>query len=1277
MTDKETTARKPDRGTDNHRNNDHRNNKHPARKGRIIKRIIFWTLGVLLALIILIPLALYAVLRSESGTRWALEQVPGLELTGGRGYLLGHWEADRVLWQSDGTKVDLRQVVLDWSPGCLLDQVFCLNQLHVKTADVALVPSEDEKPASDEPFSLPEMDLPVGLAIKDVRLGSLTLDNSEILQDLVLAVDVNGTDWQVQQLSARFGEDLGVAATGKLEAHDDWPLDLNLKVDLPSPEPDQPLALDLDLTGTAADLKIAGNSKGYLNAGINGEAHPFEAGVPAQLSLKSDRFNPSSQLPKTLTLNDWTLDLAGNLDDGFDLKTQAQLPGVKGPIPLRLTGVVDAEKARNIRLRLNGPSHSTKKPQQVELAGNVGWANGLSADGNLTLTDFPWYQLLPDMAPPPVTVESLNTRFEYKDERYTVNLSGSAQGPAGATKFALDANGDSEQVKLSNIDIDTGGGGVSGRADLAFAPVVSWDAALKLNTLDPSFWVPDLKASLSGDIKSRGKLAETGPELTANWDLAGNWRGSDATTAAEITANGGTYAVTTLSLDVGGNTINGSGRWSDQLKADLKLDLAHLDALWPGLAGAVDGAVDLRGTLDAPAGQVSLNGDNVSFQGNGAKQLSLKADLSDQQRIDLNMNVKDIEAAGQAVGDLDVGLQGTEADHDLNIHLKHPQATADLHFAGALGDVWSGHLEDGAISAQGQTWQLANPAAIDYTGAGRLTVDAHCWRWQESNLCAGDQVLMPKPSIDYTLDNLPVSAFKAFFPENLRWDASVNGKLAMTMTDQGPDGQVQIDAGPGKVSIRQQDTWESLDYNQLTVAAKLTPGQANVTLNLAGDQLGDLAIDLAVDPASDPRTVKGTYKLDHFKLPIVKPFVPIETIAGEINGAGKISGPLLSPQVFGEIRLEDGEIVDQAIPIPFHDLGIAITFNGANADITGDWKSGEGSDGNLDGNVDWSTPASPKVAMAITGQRLPLIYEPYARLKVSPDMKLSLEDNRLSIAGRIDIPKGAIEVQELPPSAVSVSDDEVIVNKDETASEEEKTVDKKAEGPAMNMDITVVVGKEKVTFTGFGVQGNLKGDLHIGNNMNTQGTLSMVDGSYSAYGQELTLRRARLVFVGPVSEPYLDIEAIRKIEADNVVAGIRLSGPASSPDTEIFSEPPMPQQDALSYVILGRPLSDSGDQSQVTRAALSLGLAKTNKATKALGEEVGIRDLKLEAQGSGESSSVVASGYVTDKLSIRYGVGVFEPVSTVALRYDLGRYFYVEAASGLDASLDVFYTRDF
>ena len=150
----------------------------------------------------------------------------------------------------------------------------------------------------------------------------------------------------------------------------------------------------------------------------------------------------------------------------------------------------------------------------------------------------------------------------------------------------------------------------------------------------------------------------------------------------------------------------------------------------------------------------------------------------------------------------------------------------------------------------------------------------------------------------------------------------------------------------------------------------------------------------------------------------------------------------------------------------------------------------------------------------------------------------------------------------------------------------------------------------------------------------------------------------------------------RRVE--DVVAGLRLTGNAAAPRTEVFSEPAMSQEQALSYLVLGRPLgSDQGDNNMLAQAALGLGLAGSSSITGGLAKNLGIENFQLEAEGSGNATSVVASGSLTERLSLRYGVGVFEPANTIALRYQLTKRVSLEAASGLASSLDIFYKRDF
>lgn len=179
--------------------------------------------------------------------------------------------------------------------------------------------------------------------------------------------------------------------------------------------------------------------------------------------------------------------------------------------------------------------------------------------------------------------------------------------------------------------------------------------------------------------------------------------------------------------------------------------------------------------------------------------------------------------------------------------------------------------------------------------------------------------------------------------------------------------------------------------------------------------------------------------------------------------------------------------------------------------------------------MNWAEDA-PEGSVTVTGSRVPFSLEPGVHLELAPDMIIAFRDGELSVTGEVAVPKGSIEIKGLPEQAVSVSADEVIVGEE------------KAEPVirSLNMDVRVLVGEDQVTFSAFGLTGDLEGTLRIGNDMDTRGTLQLVNGNYDAYGQELELNRARLIFVGNLTQPYLDIEAVRTV--DSVVAGLRLTG---------------------------------------------------------------------------------------------------------------------------------------
>ncbi|AOY90120.1 hypothetical protein BKP64_02750 [Marinobacter salinus] len=1224
---------------------------------------------LVLAVLVFLPVILIAVvllaLRSETGTAWVIDQVPGLNVTGGQGSLFGRWQAETAAWRGYGVDVEVHSPQIDWSPSCLFNKQLCLDTLQATRLVVNVQPSSGDQ-KNGQGLTLPAIDLPLGVRIRDVSLGPFVLNGSQVWDRLELAAGGSGADWTLERGLYEL-DAYRVTVSGRVETRRDWPLNLSVQASLPPPYGDA-WSLDVKLSGSVRDLKLSGRSAGYLDAGLAGSVAPLDPSWPAKLRVNSERFLAMETLPETLVLQDWFLEANGSLESGFDTRARATLPGTEGPVSLSLRGLVSTEAARDIELEL-----STQKPGQAgvaSVAGKVSWLGGLKADADVALRKFPWFSLLPDVSEPPVELNRLDGTVSWDDGLYNGRLQADVEGPKGDATLSSVVDGDLSAATLKDLRVTTGAGSLTGDASLEFSGPLSWQAALALDNFNPGYWLPMLEASLSGDVETQGALrAGDIPDMKARWELAGQWQSKPASASGALDTASGAWELSGLAIEVGQNVLKGSGTWGEMIEGNLMLALPAPDELLTGLGGQVNVTLNVSGTRDEPQGDLALSAQELAWQDTVTiGNLNLNAVLQQGFRLESNIEATGIEAAGQRLETVVVDTTGTRADHRLTLTANHSDADLKLVLDGGFGEswtAWEGALTSGLVEIPGQeqSWQLQAPARLVYGADGELTFGSHCWGWQESSLCAGDQVLLPTPRLAYRLNNFPAAALDPLMPEALRWRAQLNGSIDIAMAADGPKGQIRMDAGKGEFRVLLDDEWESLHYETFTTALNLQPENAELGLRFSGPELGDLSVDMTVDPASPERAVKGQFDLQGLDIALLGIFTGIEQVSGKVNGQGRLSGPLMKPAVSGELTLVNGRVVDQRIPVPLDEVMLSLKLNGYSADISGRVRSNARSETTVDGTVDWT--GAPEGELTIRGKRVPFSLEPYARLEVEPDITLAFGQGDLSVTGQVAVPRGSIEIKGLPDQAVSVSEDEVIVG----VEKEEPAI------RSLTMDVTVVVGEDQVTFSAFGVQGDLEGTLRIGNDMDTRGTLQLVNGQYDAYGQELELRRARILFVGNLTQPYLDIEAIRTV--GSVVAGIRLSGPVQSPTTEVFANPDMSQTDALSYVILGRPAQSRGEEGQMGRAALSLGLTQANKVTGQIGEEFGIRNLTLEAEGSGEQTSVVASGYLTDELSVRYGVGIFEPITTVALRYDLGRYFYLEAASGLAASLDIFYTRDF
>ena len=1222
-----------------------------------MKRGLKVTLLAILALLMLVLLTVTTVLGTATGSRWALGFVPGLTVENFQGRLGGQWSADHLVWQQDTSRVELDKVIFAWSPLCLTRMTLCIEQLKADQVSLQFPPGPDEE--NSGPITLPDLKLPLAIQLGDVQIGSLLFNGSEELKGLQLAAHWTEQGLQIDSVQLQRDE-LSLNLSGLLQPTGNWPIKAEGKLTLPAPEPwALALKVDGDLLKT---LNLKAESSGYLNGQLTGELQPLVDNLPATVRITADGFKPSADLPDTLQLNQVELTGDGDLKNGYQLRGNASLPAEQGPVALSLQGKVDANGAQIAALDL-----TANDKQSLKLTGVVDWSKGLNATAKIDWLDFPWHRLYPLIDEPEVALRSFNGEVSYTDGNYLGNFKAALDGPAGAFSLSSPFAGDLTKIYLQQIQLEAGQGKAEGHLNLQFADGIAWDTALDLSAINPAYWVAELPGTLAGPLRSKGEMKNEKLSLNADLDLKGKLRGQPAVLQAKADGAGELWNLSALQIRLGDNSITGKGSLQQKLAGQIDIKLSRLAQLWPQLRGQLNGRVDVAGTLKAPQGKLGLQGTQLAFQDNRLQSLNLDATLDSAQRAKIDLKGRGIQAGDTSLGTLTASGQGDIKNQKLALDLQGPQLKLALGFDGNLDKGnWRGRLASGDIQAGGQDWKLQGPAKLERLADGKINFGAHCWMSGPASLCGEDQRLMPEPKLRYHLKQFPIDSLAQWLPKDFAWKGRLNADLQLDLPASGPDGQISLDASGGTLRIKDKDQWLDFPYQTLRLTSKLTPKRIDTDLSFVGGKLGELSVQAQINPLPKNKPLSGSFRLNGLDLSVARPFVPmVEKLTGRLNGSGTIAGTLMAPLVNGNLLLSDGEISGPELPMDLEALQLQALIAGETVQLNGGWKSGKSGQGSLTGSIAWGQALV--VDLALKGSQLPVTVEPYAKLEVAPDLKISMKGDELAIAGKVLVPRGEITVRELPPSTVKVSDDTVIIGQ----QTEEGTPPL-----AMKMDIDVAVGEDKLSFAGFGLTANLQGHVHIGDNMDTRGELWLNDGRYRAYGQRLTVRRARLLFAGPIDQPYLDIEAIR--QTDDVIAGIRLSGSAEQPTTQIFSEPAMSQEQALSYLVLGRPLSTTGeDNNMLAQAALGLGLMGSSGVTGKLASDLGIQDFQLDTEGSGNTTSVVASGNISEKLSLRYGVGVFEPANTIALRYKLSKKVYLEAAGGVASSLDIFYKRDF
>lgn len=435
---------------------------------------------------------------------------------------------------------------------------------------------------------------------------------------------------------------------------------------------------------------------------------------------------------------------------------------------------------------------------------------------------------------------------------------------------------------------------------------------------------------------------------------------------------------------------------------------------------------------------------------------------------------------------------------------------------------------------------------------------------------------------------------KPFMPEDTQAVGTFTGRADVSWDSESgglPQGSVTLQGNGVKVTQVVNDSPLLVAFDTLNLNADLKNNQAQLGWLIRVANNGQFDGQVQITDPQGRRNLGGNVNMRNFDLAIANSiFSRGEKAAGKLNANLRLAGNAERPQLFGQLQLNGVDVDGNFMPFDMQPSQLAMNFNGMNSTLAGTVRTKQG-DIALSGDADWTQIDNWRARVAAKGSKVRITVPPMVRLDVSPDVEFVATPSLFTLDGSVDIPWARIVVHEVPESSVGVSSDEVMLDKDL------KPVKPQTAGIPINSNLVIHVGNN-VRLDAFGLKARLNGDLKMVQDrqgLGLNGQINIPEGRFHAYGQDLIVRKGILLFSGPPDQPLLNIEAIRNPEAteNDVIAGVRVTGSADEPKAEIFSDPAMSQQEALSYLLRGQGLDNTGDDSNaMTSMLVGLGLHK-------------------------------------------------------------------------------------
>ncbi|MBD1390680.1 translocation/assembly module TamB domain-containing protein [Neiella sp. HB171785] len=1235
----------------------------------LLRWLVYLPIGLLLLVAILVA--------TEFGSRLLIQtvdgMVPGLEMDYKSGRLNNRLALAKFSLELDDLTISASDIEVAWNPWCTLTHSLCIHDANARDFSLILITETETDSESaesdDEPYTLA---LPFTI---DVRSAAVA-QGKVIVDDIVIqwtqgAASVYLQDDRIDVRRAHFKDGL-------------------VHVDADESAPAQ--------TETAQAAS---------------SAWPFSQLDDTRIPLKLLVNNAVAE-QFTFAYQDWLSESFSNIfiDANWQfIDVQIERIGFEH----QPYGVVelhgDAQLAHPYPMQLD----VTLEPQQAPLFANLKgsrWQATIDGDlENLVLAASEQQRLFwqingdvalanPDM---PFHLSLAGKQMIMPDELTEVlqyqTVSASAQGNRHQQEFEIQGQIDTEfeqlpikvqitasgqhgdqQLTLANLQITDllHQGSLSGDATLDYRQGLSWLLNGNFEQLRlPQWQLPDTPV-ISGDIKHSGRWHEHQWQLDFTpININGDYLDMPVSLQGKLSVNNKLQGYADdVSIEIAGSQLQLSGRVDEQWQVTGKLLGKQLNRWLEGAVGTINSDIEINGRYDDPhiaiKGQLERFGYDQSIQAESATIAASYRPLSNHQH-QFELAMRDTELGHLESEQITLTSAGDLSHHQLKLSgagdfIPHVELQGGWSEA---EQSWTAQLQAADFVTTAGHWRLDQPVDLHFGLAQQqFDIGKHCWQARDSSVCLRQPATLGQTGhAELSIDISGHDLTRQLLHQDYQVSGHLKGELdAHWRPEQRPNAEFQLTSQDLTMAFHSQvdSDQQQVDIGQLDISGAIDDRQAKVKLELHTGHGANLSFHGSVQ--HDDTALAGQLSVSSFELGHFKSLLPdIERVKGFLNGQASIAGTLSDPLIEGEFNLNDGEIVLLSNPTPIDRLNLSLQFNQQQANLNSQFHLGKNA-ASLTAAANWRDQFT--LTSRFTGDKLAVLLPPESSLVLTPDLRFDFAYGTPALTGTIAVPKAEIVFRSLPDTGIAVSDDQVFIDQIDPQSRADAN---------LNAKINIALGDD-IRVNALGFIGRIGGQLEVIKQPNVPvqlyGPIELTNGRYRAYGQRLDVQSGSAVhFNGPPELAALNIRAAREIKSADVIAGIHATGTVKQPIIAFYSDPAMQQQEVLSYIIRGRGL-DSDDSNSTMAAATALGVTAASSLgiTNSMEQITGIQQVSLDTEGEGDETQVTISGYVGERLFLKYGMGVFEPINEVTVRFYLLNQLWVETVSGIENSADLYYS---